>query len=126
MQNKKELGANFNPGPTAPRPDGSREANQNIIGPFDNFDGLLSHIATQWATVDEAADEEELTEVPEPPKPEKSKASKPSTVSKASRVKPLKTAPPESSVQSEDHSRVSKKTKKISEHDLTPAAILRN
>ena len=46
-------------------------------------------------------------------------------------MKPLQTAPLESSVQSEDQSRISKRTKnpmskKISGHALTPAAILRN
>ena len=50
-------------------------------------------------------------------------------------MKPLTTAPPEASVQSEDLSRVSKKAekskkpkkpKKISEHQLTPAVVLRN
>jgi len=44
-------------------------------------------------------------------------------------VKPLTTAPPEPSVQSEDLSRVSKKTKKpkkISGQKLTPAVVLRN
>ena len=47
-------------------------------------------------------------------------------------MKPLKAAPPEPSVQSEDLSCVSKKTKKtkkpkkISGHDLTPVVVLRN
>lgn len=41
-------------------------------------------------------------------------------------MKPLKAAPPETSVQSEDQSCISKKPKKISGHDLTPASILRN
>ena len=47
-------------------------------------------------------------------------------------MKPLKTDPPEPSVQSEDLSRVSRKTKKtkkpkkISGHELTPDAVLRN
>nr|XP_040256311.1 enolase-phosphatase E1-like [Aegilops tauschii subsp. strangulata] len=129
MQNKKYLGIDFNPGPAAPRPDGSHEADQNIIGPFNSFNGLLSHIAAQRATVEEAASEEEHAEVLEPPKPKKkSKASKPSTAPKASRVKPLQSAPPESSVHSEDQSRISKKSKKpkkISGHDHTPASILR-
>ena len=44
-KNRKELGLNFNPGPTTPRQDGTRKANPNVIGPFTNFDGLLSHIA---------------------------------------------------------------------------------
>ena len=47
VKNKKDLGLNFNPGPSAPRADGTRDANPNVIGPFNNFDGLLSHIATQ-------------------------------------------------------------------------------
>ena len=44
VKNKKNLGLNFNPGPSAPNADGTRDANPNVIGPFDNFDGLLSHI----------------------------------------------------------------------------------
>src|SRR3990170_8984464 len=66
VQNKKELGIDFNPGPVAPRPDGSREANRNRIGPFNSFDGLLSHIAAQRATVEKAAGEEEHAEDPKP------------------------------------------------------------
>ena len=48
------------------------------------------------------------------------------------KMKPLKAAPPEPNLQSEDLSRVSKRTKKtkqpkkISGHNLTPAAVLRN
>ena len=38
VKNKKDLGLNFNPGPSAPRADGTRDANPNVIGPFDNFD----------------------------------------------------------------------------------------
>ena len=76
LQNKKDLVIDFNPGLAAPRPDGSREANQNIIGPFNSFDGLLSHIAAQRATIAEAAGEEEHEDDPEPTKPKKkSKAS---------------------------------------------------
>ena len=44
-------------------------------------------------------------------------------------MKPLKTTPPKLSLQSEDLYRVSKKSKKpkkISGHELTPAAVLRN
>ena len=69
-----------------------------------------------------------------PPKPQKLKKTKASTSApppKASRAKPLATAPPKDSVQSEDISRISKKTekkKKIiknTDQTLTPAAILR-
>ena len=45
MKNKKAFGIDFNPGPSGPREDGTREANENRIGPFNNFDGLLSYIA---------------------------------------------------------------------------------
>ena len=44
VKNKKSLGCNFNPGPSTPGADGTRDANPNVIGPFDNFDGLLSYI----------------------------------------------------------------------------------
>ena len=130
-KNRKEIGLHFNPGPSAPRPDGTRDANPNVIGPFNGFDGLLSRIVAQRATVDQSADDANSEDAPAPPKQKKkkSKASKPSVAPKASTVKPLKIAPPEPSVQSKYLSRVSKKTKKpkkISGHDLTPAAILRN
>ena len=68
---------------------------------------------------------------PRPQKPKKIKASSSAAPPKASRVKPLATAPPEDSVQSEDLSRISKKTekkKKIikgTDQTLTPAAIRR-
>ena len=77
-------------------------------------------------------------EAPAPPKPQKqkqSKASKPFAAPKASCAKPLATAPPEASVQSEDLSHISKKTEKSSKQmkliqrsgqELTPADILRN
>ena len=53
-KNKKDYVLNFNPGPSTPRSDGTREANENIIGPFANFDGLLSHIAAQRAAVEQS------------------------------------------------------------------------
>ena len=128
MKNKKNLGINFNLGPSSPRPDGTRDANPNLIGPFNKFGCLLSHIVAQRATVDQSGDDADSEEAPAPPKPQKkkTKASKPSATPKASTVKPLKAAPPEPSVQSEDLSHISKKTKKtkkprkISGHDLTP------
>nr|XP_040256464.1 neurofilament heavy polypeptide-like [Aegilops tauschii subsp. strangulata] len=136
VKNKKSLRCNFNPGPTAPRADGTRDANPNVIGPFDNFDGFLSYIAAQRATVDQSADDADSDEAPAPPKPQKqkkTKASRPGAAPSASRVKPLATDPPASSMQSEDLSRVSKKTekpKKMPIHSpgqaLTPAAVLRN
>ena len=33
-ENKKSLGLDFNPGPSAPRADGTRKAEPNLIGPF--------------------------------------------------------------------------------------------
>nr|XP_020155680.1 fibrous sheath CABYR-binding protein-like [Aegilops tauschii subsp. strangulata] len=132
-KNKRDFRLNFNPGPSAPRQDGTREANPNVIDPFNNLDGLLSHVAAQRATVDHSAEDADSEDAPAPPKQKKkSKASKPSATPKASTVKPLKTAPPEASVKSEDLSWVSKRTKKtkkpmkISGHDLTPATVLRN
>ena len=52
VQNTKDYGLNFNPGPSAPRSNGTREANENRVCPFANFDGLLSHIAAQRAAVE--------------------------------------------------------------------------
>ena len=99
VQNKKDFRIDFNPGPAAPRPDGSCETEPNLIGPFDDFDSFLAHCAAQRASVEDAADEEQ-TDVLEPPKPvKKSTASKSSATPKASRVKPLKSEPLESSVQ---------------------------
>ena len=43
-QNKKSLGLDFNPGPSAPRADGTREAEPNLVGPFYNLEGLITHI----------------------------------------------------------------------------------
>ena len=85
--------------------------------------------------MDEPADDAESDEAPAPPKPQKlkkPKASKPASAPKILRAKPLATAPPEGSVQSEDLSRISKseKKKKKPMHTtgpaLTPAAVLRN
>ena len=42
VKKKKDLGLKFNTGPSAPRQDGTRDASTNVIGPFNNFDGLLS------------------------------------------------------------------------------------
>ena len=109
--NKKSWGLDFNPGPSAPRADGTREAEPNLIGPFYNLEGLITHIVVQGTAVDEPADDAESDEVPAPPKPKKlkqPKASKPASAPKISRVKPLATAPLEGSVQSEDLSRISK------------------
>ena len=133
-ENKKSWGLDFNPGPSAPREDGTREAEENRIGPFANLDGLISYILVQGAKVDHSDNEADCDEAPAPPsKPQKQKklkASKP-VPPKASRAKPLATAPPEASVQSEDQSRISKKTEKKkqlvrhTDQALTPAAILR-
>ena len=43
-KNKKQFGLDFNPGPTAPRADGTRDANPNEIGPFYNLERLITHI----------------------------------------------------------------------------------
>ena len=58
-------------------------------------------------------------------------ASKPASTPKISQAKPLATAPPEDSVQSEDLSRISKTSKvkmplQHTSQELTAAAILRN
>ena len=114
--------------------DGTREAEPNIVGPFYNLEGLITHIMVQGTAVDEPADDADSDEAPAPPKPvkqKKPKASKPSSVTKVSRAKPLASAPLEASVQSEDLSRISKsdKMKKPMQptgQALTPAAVLRN
>ena len=134
-ENKKSWGLDFNPGPSAPRADGTREAEPNLVGPFYNLEGLITHIMVQGTDVDQLADDADSDEAPAPPKPKKlkkPKASKPSPAPNASRVKPLATAPPAPSVQSEDLSRISKseKKKKKPMHStspaLTPVAVLRN
>ena len=87
--------------------------------------------------MDQSADDVDSEDAPAPPKQntKRTKASKPSATPNASTMKPLDTAPPEASVQSEDMSRVSKKAektmkakkpKKIFGHELTPAAVLCN
>ena len=65
-KNKRDLGLNFNPGPSAPGQDNTREANPNVIGPFTSFDGLLCDIATQRATVDQSADDADSKEARAP------------------------------------------------------------
>jgi len=57
------------------------------------------------------SESDEAPAVPKTKQTKKPKASKPAPASKISRAKPLKTAPPEVSVQSEDVSRVSKPQK---------------
>ena len=115
-ENKKSLGLDFNPVPSAPRADGTRNAEPNIIGPFYNLDGLITHISVQGAKVDHSDDDADTDEAPAPtPKPQKqkkAKASKPSAAPKASRVKTLATAPLAPSNASEDLSRISKKCEK--------------
>ena len=133
-QNKKKLGLDFNPGPSAPRADGTRDAEPNIIGPYANLEGLITCILAQGTAVNDPPADSKSDEAPAVPKPKqtkKPKASKPAPASKISRAKPLKTAPPEVSVQSEDVSRVSKpqKAKVPQPHtgkELTAAAILRS
>ena len=82
--------------------------------------------------MNEPAADTESKDAPAVPKPKqlkKPKASKPAPSPKISRAKPLATAPPEDSVQSEDVSRISKpqKAKVPQPHtgkELTAAAIL--
>jgi hypothetical protein len=127
------LGLDFNPGPSAPRADGTRDAEPNAAGPFYNLEGLITHILVQGTAMNELADDAKSDEAPAAPKPKKlkkPKASKPANSPKISRAKPLATAPPEDSVQSEDLSRISKpqKVKMPLPHtgqELTAAAILR-
>ena len=77
------------------------------------------------------SESDEASAVPKPKQLKKPKASKPASSPKISKAKPLATAPPEDSVQSEDVSRVSKpqKAKMPQPHtgkELTAVAILRN
>ena len=133
-QNKKKFGLDFNPGPSAPRADGTRDAEPNVIGPFYNLEGLITRILVQGTAVNEPAADTESDDAPAVPKPKqlkKPKASKPAPSPKISKAKPLATAPPEDSVQSEDLSRVSRhqKAKMPLSHtgkELTAAAILRS
>lgn len=101
-ENKKSLGLDFNPGPSAPRADGSCDAEPNVIGPFLNLDGLITYILVQGARVDHSDNDADTDEAPTPPprpqKPKKTKASQSAAPPKASRAKPLDTAPPEDSV----------------------------
>ena len=132
-KNKKDLGLDFNPGPSAPRDDGTREANENRIGPFYNLAGLITHITVQGAKVDHSDDDSDTDEAPAPaPKPQKQKKTKASKTS-ASRAKSLATAPSAPSNNSEDLSRISMRREKTQKtpvqqlsHALTPAAIMRN
>ena len=64
----KAFGLDFNPGPPAPREDSTHEANENRIGPFYNFKGLITHISVQGANVDHSADDIDSDEAPAPPK----------------------------------------------------------
>nr|XP_040245416.1 transcription initiation factor TFIID subunit 4-like [Aegilops tauschii subsp. strangulata] len=117
VKNNKAFGHDFNPGPSAPRAYGTRDAEPNVIGPFYNLEGLITHIVVQGAATEHSDDNADTDEALAPPKPQKqkrTKASKPSAAPKASRAKPLATAPPEASVQSEDLSRISKRTEKSS------------
>ena len=125
------MGLDFNPGPSAPRADGTRDAEPNVVGPFYNHEGLITHIVVQGTAVNEPADDADSDEAPAAPKPKKlkqPKVSKPALAPKISQAKPLATAPPEDSVQSEDLSRISKKTemKKNTDQALTPAACETN
>ena len=84
-ENKKSLGLDFNPGPSAPRADGTREAGPNLIGPFYNLQGLITHIQVQGAAVDHSADDSDSNEATAPLKPvkqQKPKASKPPSAPK--------------------------------------------
>ena len=70
-ENKKSLGLDINPGPSAPRADGTRKAEPNLVGPFYNLEGLITHIMVQGAVVDQPSDDAESDEAPAPPKPVK-------------------------------------------------------
>ena len=72
-KNKKSLGLDLNPGPFAPHVDGTREAEPNLVGPFYNLEGLITHIMVQGAVMDQPADDAESDEAPAPPKPTKLK-----------------------------------------------------
>ena len=52
-QNKKTLGLDFNPGPSAPRADGTREAEPNVIALYANLEGLITYILVQGTVVNE-------------------------------------------------------------------------
>ena len=128
------MALDFNPGPSAPHADGTREAEPNLVGPLYNLEGLINHIQVQGAAVEHSADDTDSDEALAPLKPmkqKKPKASKPSSAPKVSRAKPLATAPPEASVQSENLSSISKSAKlkkpmQPTGQALTPAAVLRN
>ena len=85
------MGLDFNPGPFAPRADGSRNAEPNVIGPFSNLDGLITYIMVHGAKVDHFDNDADSDEAPAPPpKPQKQKKPKASTSaapSKTSRAK---------------------------------------
>ena len=71
-QNKKKFGLDFNPGPSTPRADGTREAEPNVIGPYANLEGLITYILVQGTAVNEPAADTESDEapvVPAVPKP---------------------------------------------------------
>ena len=66
-KNKKALGLDFNPGPSSPQEDGTREANENRIVPFYNLAGLITHIAVQGANMDHFGDDADTNDAPAPP-----------------------------------------------------------
>ena len=69
VKNKKAFGLDFNPGSPAPRADGTRDAEPNIVGPFYNLEGLITHIDVKGTTVEHSADDVDSDEAPAPPKP---------------------------------------------------------
>lgn len=71
VKNKKAFGLDFNPGPSAPRADGTRDAEPNVIGPFYNLKGLLTHIVVQGAAVEHSDDDADTDEAPAPLKLQK-------------------------------------------------------
>ena len=71
------MGLDFNPGSSAPRADDTHDAEPNIIGPFYNLDGLITHISVQGAKVDHFDDDANTDEAPAPTtKPQKQKKAK--------------------------------------------------
>ena len=87
VNNKKAFGLDFNPGSSAPRDDGTHEANENRIDPFYNLEGLITHIVVQGANVDHSANEADTDDAPAPPpKPQKQKKTKASKLFAASKA----------------------------------------
>jgi hypothetical protein len=135
-QNKKDYGIDFNPRPAEPRPNGTREADPNLTGPCDNLKAYIEHLdALRTAAAAAHGEAQADDNAPASPKPQcrskgskakGPKASKAATTPKASRVKPLRSAPPETSVHSKTVSRNSPKTKSSAGRGPKPTSTLRD